>query len=117
MLRAASRSVRHTPLATAPPVQWTMNSCLTALTVHCLEERGRTIAIEGKIGSVARLSDDEEVHLAVCADLNGRWCGGGVEEGGVTITHIVDISPCEVFEPSIGVGGCARDLPGPAAAI
>ena len=54
----------------AAPVQWTMNSCLAAIGIHCPEERARAIAIGEDIGRVSRLSGVEGVHVAVCADLD-----------------------------------------------
>jgi 3-methyladenine DNA glycosylase AlkD len=34
----------------APPVQWTMNSCLAAIGIHCPEQRARAIAIGEALG-------------------------------------------------------------------
>ena len=34
----------------APPVQWTMNSCLAAIGIHCPEERARALAIGEELG-------------------------------------------------------------------
>ena len=36
--------------AAAPPVQWTMNSCLAAIGIHCPEARARALAIGEELG-------------------------------------------------------------------
>ncbi len=62
----------------APPVQWTMNSCLAAIGIHCPEERARAIAIGEELG----VYRDYPVSKGCTSPFAPIWIGEMVRRGG-----------------------------------